>query len=79
MTILWKQPGYWLAMRGLANKSWSNFKAVGFVRREGMKFDKVCLVTVMCVHVAVSAGVSALDSWVGFVRMSGCICRTLVC
>jgi hypothetical protein len=35
-----QQPGYWAALRSSANASWSNFKYVGFVRREGLLLDK---------------------------------------
>jgi len=35
-----RKPGYWSKLRGLANTSWTHFKTVGLVRREGMQLDK---------------------------------------
>lgn len=33
------QPGYWAALRSSANVSWSKFRYVGYVRREGLRMD----------------------------------------
>ena len=35
-----RKPGYWSKLRQLANKSWTAFKMVGFVRREGLALNK---------------------------------------